>query len=36
MGLAPRQDTNGEKGFYAKGWNGWRKSRGGHEAVPSN
>src|SRR6202163_4922056 len=32
MGSAPRRATNGEKGFYAKGWKEWGKNRGGHGA----
>jgi len=34
MGSAQRRVINGEKGFYAKDWKGWGKSRGGREAVP--
>ena len=35
-GISAKTDTNGEKGFYTKGWKEWGKNRGDHGAVPSN
>ena len=36
MGSGQRPGTNGEKGFCARDWKGWVKSRGGRAAAPGN